>query len=396
MEPKSWISRPPSSGSQRIHPGLRHQSRLYTLPSPFVRPRDQYPDTQIKFVKNRFSVHSQTLMHLCDGMHLFSRQLPNMGTAYIARLVYDVQAFSVLLLHEGRVAGGICSRLFVKEAFIEIVFCAVDSKYQARGYGRLVMNFLKMFLQNMEIYDILTCADNEAVTYFRKQGFNKHEILMHPSRWVGCIKDYDGITLVHCKIRPDIDYLNFPKFLQMQFEALKDKTGVVISQQIKKLIPQFLPFPQAPTYVNVPIPELIKTYRPFDDARAKKMRSKQFLDDYNQKMEYFKDKFITILEKLKANPQFSLVFNRPVTEEIAPTYFSLIKKPMDFWTIEKRLIRYPDYYKRPEIFANDINQMCENCKVFNTPDTTYYKAAVDLMKKFKQLYEQEFPEYPIH
>lgn len=492
-KPSSWLSRPPRISGYRTHPGIRHYSRLQTKPTAFLHPQDLYPEAQIKYVKNRFNVHSQTLMHLCDGMHLFSRQLPNMGTPYISRLVYDVQAFSVFLLHGGRVSGGICSRLFSKEEFIEIVFCAVDSTYQTRGYGRLVMNYLKLYLQNIEIYDLLTCADNEAVTYFRKQGFNKHEILINPTRWVGCIKDYDGITLVHCKIRPDIDYLHFPVSLRKQQIILEQKTGVAITSNqqnplytmdtstkpykiseysqteienyqysnpiidederkdsinkmqeiMKKLTPKFLAFPQAPSFVNVSIPEILDSYKPLpyllqpQNTNIKRKNSKsasnadsnnnsddddvvevnaepnvvkktilhphlmnahskkKFIDDYNKKMETFRKKFLAILNELKSDSFFSVVFSRPVTEEIAPTYFTLIKKPMDFLTIEKRLTRFTDYYKRPEIFALDINQMCENCKKFNTPDTNYYKAAVDLMKKFKQLYDEEFPDYPL-
>lgn len=493
-KPASWLSRPPRISGYRTHPGIRHYSRLQTKPTAFLHPQDLYPDAQIKYVKNRFNVHSQTLMHLCDGMHLFSRQLPNMGTPYISRLVYDIQAFSVFLLHGGRVSGGICSRLFSKEEFIEIVFCAVDSTYQTRGYGRLVMNYLKLYLQNIEIYDLLTCADNEAVTYFRKQGFNKHEILINPSRWVGCIKDYDGITLVHCKIRPDIDYLHFPVSLRKQQIIFEQKTGVILTanqqnplytmdtsqkpynvsksnilkqknsestakideserkdsiykmQEIqKKLTPKFLAFPQAPSFVNVSIPEILESYKPSSyiiqasnksgsikkknakntsntdstnssiddedviesnvDHSTKKVivhlnqmtaySKKKFIDEYDKKMEIFRNKFFSILNELKSDSFFSVVFSRPVTEEIAPTYFTLIKKPIDFLTIEKRLTRFTDYYKRPEIFALDINQMCENCKKFNTPDTNYYKAAVDLMKKFKQLYDEEFPDYPI-
>ena len=45
------------------------------------------------------------------------------------------------------------------------------------------MNHVKDYLQTLEIYDILTCADNEAVTYFRKQGFNKHEIMNETYEW---------------------------------------------------------------------------------------------------------------------------------------------------------------------------------------------------------------------
>ena len=340
----------------------------------------------------------------------------------------------------------------------------------------------------MEIYDLLTCADNEAVTYFRKQGFNKHEILINPSRWVGCIKDYDGITLVHCKIRPDVDYLHFPKCLRKQQIIFEQKTGVILTANqhnplfslnspiksntstsnsskskskaksqksndsdsdrndsidkmeeiMRKLTPKFAAFPQAPSFVNVSIPEILDSYKPSSylipntgrNSSSKKKKEKnsdnndeeapdcassetstkkvilhtsqmtayakkKFVDEYYRKMETFRNKFISILNELKSDSFFSVVFSRPVTEEIAPSYFTLIKKPIDFWTIEKRLTRFPDYYKRPEVFASDINLMCENCKKFNTPDTNYYKAAVDLMKKFRQLYDEEFPEFPL-
>ena len=84
---------------------------------------------------------------------LFSRQLPNMGTIYISRLVFDVEAFCVSLIHEGRAHGAICVRIFKKEEFIEISFCAVDYEYQSRGYGRLLMDFLKCYVQNIGIFD---------------------------------------------------------------------------------------------------------------------------------------------------------------------------------------------------------------------------------------------------
>lgn len=388
-----WRARPPEVTNRRMHPGLRHPSRLFTPPSPWERPADPYPDAQIKLVQNKFEAHSQILMHLVDGMHLFSFQLPNMGTAYIARLVFDVGAFSVLLLHNGRVAGGICSKFFIEQGFIEIVFCAVESRYQARGYGRVLMNHVKDYLQTLEIYDILTCADNEAVTYFRKQGFNKHEIMMDPKRWVGCIKDYDGITLVHCHIRGDVDYRTLPDVYKKQWEILTERTGVAIQPPLQKLIPQFVPFPQSPTVVNVPIPEILKNYAPIGTTRQKKSQ-KQLTEEYNARMSELREKLLFIFNELRKNQKFLQVFGTPVTEDLAPGYFETVKRPMDLSTIEKRLYRYPDYYKRPEVFAADIKLMCDDCKLFNTPDTGYYKSAVDLMRKFTEMYDDEFPEFP--
>jgi hypothetical protein len=67
---------------------------------------------------------------------------------------------------------------------------------------------------------------HQAVTYFRNQGFNKHEILTDPKRWVGCIKDSDGVTLMDCRIHPNFDCLRFMAVLQDQREFLREKTGI--------------------------------------------------------------------------------------------------------------------------------------------------------------------------
>jgi histone acetyltransferase len=332
-------------------------------------------------------------MMLIDAMNLFSQQLPNMGTAYIARLVFDVGAISVVLLNNGRGSGAICSKVFHNEAFLEIVFCAVESQFQSRGFARLMMNYLKMYLQSLEIYDILTCADNEAVTYFRKQGFNKHEILMDPQRWVGCIKDYDGVTLVHCRIRWDIDYLRFMTVLQDQRTFLKRKTGIGVQQPPQRLMPQFIPFKRSPVFVNISLPDLLDDYQPL--VATMKPSSNDYYDEYMARMESLRDRLLELLDTLKNESKFASVFGRPVTEDIAEGYFEKIQHPMDFWTIEKRLLRYPDYYKRPEVFASDMNLICENCKTFNTPDTPYYRSAVELQKRFREMYEQNFPEAPL-
>jgi hypothetical protein len=65
---------------------------------------------------------------------------------------------------------------------------------------------------------------------------------------------------------------------------------------------------------------------------------------------------------------------------------------MDLWSIENRLKRYDDYYKRPEIFAIDVAVMCDNAKQFNPPDSPFYRNAIELFRKFKRLYAEEFPD----
>jgi histone acetyltransferase len=319
----------------------------------------------------------------------FAKQLPNMGGPYIARLVFDLGAESVYIIHKGVIMGAISSRLFVEQGFIEIVFCAVDSSLQEGGYGRLLMDFLKGVVQARGIHDILTCADNEAVGYFKKQGFNEKEIRMEPSRWVGYIKDYDQVTLVHCLIHPEIDYLNFQKtVLARQLANLADRTGIQISKPIPEFAEEQPSLPHAVYHVSLPLPLILR-------RRAPALRSAgilRLLNGYDDRCRILREKFIRILEALKSDPKNADIFMRPVTEEIAPNYFDVIQSPMDLWSIENRLKRYDDYYKRPEIFAIDVALMCDNAKHFNPPDSQFYRHAIELFKKFKRLYAAKCPD----
>ena len=50
-----------------------------------------------------------------------------------------------------------------------------------------------------------TFADNNAIEFFKKQGFTKH-LQMPETRWRGYIKEYSGSTMMQCKIHENIDY----------------------------------------------------------------------------------------------------------------------------------------------------------------------------------------------
>jgi histone acetyltransferase len=52
---------------------------------------------------------------------------------------------------------------------------------------------------------MMTCADNLAIGYFKKQGFHK-EIHADPVLYKGYLKDYEGSTLMEFIIESDIDY----------------------------------------------------------------------------------------------------------------------------------------------------------------------------------------------
>ena len=382
-----WLDRYPDVSNYSIHPGIRIPSRLYTLPIPFQKPKLFFPDAQFIRIKNKEKAHLQTLITLNNIKNLFAKQLPNMGSPYITRLVFDLGSESVAMLKNGIPIAAISSKFFFEQNFVEIAFCAVDMDYQSHGYGRMIMNLLKKLLQIYEIPDILTCADNDAVQYFKKQGFNEKEILMNPKRWIGYIKDYDYVTLVHFRVIPNIDYINFHEIINQQMKILKEKLFFDIYSLPKYFIPLFIPYQKSPTFLNISIPEIFNKTK----YKPKSINFQKYLLNYNLLMEEYKFKFLKILNNLKSDENFKSLFYSPVTEEIAPKYFEKIEEPMDFLTIEKRLIRFLDYYKVPELFALDILKISNNCKKYNGENSPLYKTANDLTRRFRYLYYNEFP-----
>ena len=59
--------------------------------------------------------------------------------------------------------GGICFRPFPSQGFTEIVFCAVSSNEQVKGYGTHLMNHLKEYHIKQNIFHFLTFADEFAI-----------------------------------------------------------------------------------------------------------------------------------------------------------------------------------------------------------------------------------------
>ncbi|KFM63904.1 Bromodomain-containing protein 7, partial [Stegodyphus mimosarum] len=66
-------------------------------------------------------------------------------------------------------------------------------------------------------------------------------------------------------------------------------------------------------------------------------------------------------------------FAWPVTDVIAPGYSSIISKPIDFSTINKKIDDRE--YKSVAEFKADVKLMCDNAMTYNRPDTVYYKSA---------------------
>ena len=116
----------------------------------------------------------ESLKALTTLKEIFSKQLPKMPKEYIVRLVFDLNHSSLAILKDGNIIGGICYRPYFDQHFAEIAFCAISGTEQVRGFGTILMNNTKRFVQKQGIEYFLTFADNYAIGYFQKQGFTKH------------------------------------------------------------------------------------------------------------------------------------------------------------------------------------------------------------------------------
>lgn len=117
------------------------------------------------------------------------------------------------------------------QRFAEIVFLAISTSEQVKGYGTRLMNRLKAHAQTLGIQYFVTYADNNAIEYFRKQGFTKH-LQMPEARWKGYIKDYSGSTMMQCKIHKNIDYENISQTIKMQRDFVLDAIMAMMNQKI--------------------------------------------------------------------------------------------------------------------------------------------------------------------
>jgi histone acetyltransferase len=197
------------------------------------------------------------------------------------------------------------------------------------------MQYFKTVMQSIELYDVLTCADNDAVDSFRKQGFHDREVMMDPERYLGRLKDSIHVVLVHCHRFPVIDYLNFATKLDAAIRFVESRVG-------KHLLPPLFDRPTRlceggpPKFLNLSLRGVIQLTgsRPMGEV----VRSR--LVDYDGRMAELKRKLLRILRGLQGDPAIAAVFHTPATEEVAQRYFETIVRPMDLQTIERKLTRF--------------------------------------------------------
>ncbi|EHB18244.1 Histone acetyltransferase KAT2B [Heterocephalus glaber] len=186
--------------------------------------------------------NKKILMGLVGLQNVFSHQLPRMPKEYITRLIFDPKHKTLALIKDSHVIGGICFRMFPSQGFTEIVFCAVTSSEQVKGYGTHLMNHLKEYHIKHDILNFLTYADEYAIGYFKKQGFSK-EIKIPKTKYVGYIKDYEGATLMGCELNSQTPYTEFSVIIKKQKEVKSHQSAWPFMEPVKRT--------EAPGYYDV-------------------------------------------------------------------------------------------------------------------------------------------------
>lgn len=356
---------------------------------------------------------NSSLEFLLSVKQLFQKMLPKMPREYIIRQVFDPKHCCLVFTgapadnsvqtsqSNNHIIGAICYRPAFERSIVEIIFFAINSEFHISGYGTFLFScfkeackmqfasflesadqFLKsdLLIDNLEIlignkdkgiqpiyYNnkyksdmnlyLLTYADNSAIGFFKKQGFSLFPV---STAWKGYIKDYDGGTLMECKIHRDIQYLDK--------RSLVEQIRLRIFKEMESINEYHLVRPSSDR------DQLIDLHNKYKEGVVERT-SHDFLRDFID----------FLLCSLKADP-FAWPFLEPVSTVDVPDYALVIKRPIDLGTMTVR--HSNGYYTSLQLFSDDINLMINNCYTYNGQGTQYYRCAENIQQVYAKLLER--------
>ena len=299
--------------------------------------------------------------------------------------------------------GGICYRPNPEKEFIEIAFLAISSLEQVKGFGTRLMNKLKDHCKKDGYKYFLTYADNNAIGYFKKQGFHKN-LKMPKEQYREYIKDYDGGTLMEAEIDQKIDYSNLSDILKQQKDCIVKYCQKFLNVKRKHTYQEFeLELEKKGLNMNLfETTDKEKNEKNEKDDKKDIEITKELFDcipgikesgwtfeEYKNQCEKEKQgenvNFLTqcrnIINKLK-NQEKSREFREPVDKNLVPDYYQTITEPMDLSTLEKGV--ESGKYKYKIDFEKDLRKIFNNARKYNGPTTHYYKDAIFLENFIEQ------------
>jgi histone acetyltransferase len=264
------------------------------------------------------------------------------------------------------------------------------------------MNKLKDHCKKDGYKYFLTYADNNAIGYFKKQGFHKN-LKMPMDQWKDYIKDYDGGTLMEAEIDPKIDYSNLSEILKKQKKCIENYCQKFLNVKRKY---SFNEFEESIKKNNIDLnslkrknkenEEIIEISEELFNSIPGMKESGWTYNDYKNQCQNEKQgdnvNFLTqcrnIILKLKTHTN-SWPFREPVDAQYVQDYYQKIKEPMDLETLEKGV--ESGKYKNKAVFEKDLRKIFSNARTYNKSGTIYYKFANTLenyieedLKKLKE------------
>ncbi|KAJ5615734.1 hypothetical protein N7537_000848, partial [Penicillium hordei] len=255
---------------------------------------------------------------------------------------------------------------------------AISSDQQVKGYGAHLMGHLKDYIRaTSPVMHFLTYADNHATGYFQKQGFTK-EITLYKSIWKGCIKDYEGGTLMQCSMLARIRYLEVGRMLLKQKESVLAKIRTLGKNHIIHLPPQ--QWANANDGVVIPLDPLsIPAVRAtgwspdMDELGRDSCHGSRFKGpNFNE--------FRRFMNEIQNHTQAWPLLN-PIDKD---EYHCITNGSIDY----RRKIGALHYSERP--YRRKL--IFSNCRQYNDATTVYTKCALKLEKCMWKLIE-EIPEW---
>ncbi|CDH52509.1 gcn5p [Lichtheimia corymbifera JMRC:FSU:9682] len=315
----------------------------------------------------------ESMKLLTDLKNIFQKQLPKMPKEYIGRLIYDRAHLTMALLRdEKKIIGGICYRPFESQEFAEIVFCAIASTEQVKGYGSYLMNHLKDYIkQNTNMMHFLTYADNYAIGYFRKQGFTT-EITLDRRKWVGYIKDYEGGTIMQCTMVPKVEYCRVKETLTMQKKAVQEK--------IKENSSSYVIYDG----IDMPVGEDGKRrIDPLDVPGVRESGWTPEMDVISNRPRHppHYNQMRHLVSELRSHAH-AWPFVEAVNADEVIDYYDIIKEPMDLTQLEENVEK--DQYITMDEFVTDVQKIFDNCRLYNGEHTNYGRCANRLETYFNE------------
>ncbi|PVU91474.1 hypothetical protein BB561_004376 [Smittium simulii] len=312
---------------------------------------------------------SDSLILLAGLKNIFQRQLPKMPKEYIARLVFDKNHTSLSVIkNNSLVVGGITYRLFNDRNFAEIVFCAVSSSEQVKGFGSHMMNRLKDHIStSTDAHTFLTYADNYAIGYFKKQAT---EITLDKRLWMGYIKDYEGGTLMQCTMVSRVKYVDSKKILNVQRNAVLEKIKTLSKSHI----------------IYTGLTHIKDGYFPVDPYSIPGVAESGWTvemdsigrSEAQSKLQTWQENLVS---EMQVHPS-AWAFLQPVDDKEVPDYYLHIKNPMDLATLMENI--KTGKYDNLETFIYDTTLIFNNAREYNGDSSRYGRCASNLQKYFDQ------------